>query len=58
MCSIVQGYLIGHIVSTKLAIVITGILSYCAILNHPITVLVIVAAFIIRYFLFIFLCIV
>ena len=53
--SIGLGYLDSHIVSTKFAIDIDILSSYCAILNHPVTGLIIVTAFRCKFYFLTFL---
>ena len=52
MISIGIGYLVNHIVSTKSAIDIDILPSYCVILNHPVTVLIIVTDLIFKFYFF------
>ena len=47
--SIGLGYLYRHVVSTKFAIDISLLLSYCAISNHTVTGSIIVTAFICKF---------
>ena len=49
-----QGYLVKHIVSTKLAIVIAHLSLYSSISNHPVTGSIKVTALILKFYLFSF----
>ena len=44
------GYLVNHTVSTKLAIDIALMSSYCVILNHPVTWSIMVMDFIFKFY--------
>ena len=46
--SVGLGYLVNHVVSAKFAIDIALLLSYCAILNHPVKGSIPVTAFIFK----------
>ena len=50
--SVGLGYLVNHIFSTKFAVDITLLLSYCVILNHPVTGSIMVTDFRFKYYLF------
>ena len=52
MISVVIGYLVNHIVSTKFSIDIAPLFSYCVISNHPVTGSIMVTAFRSKFYFF------
>ena len=52
MTSVGYGYLVNHIVFTKVNMVIDLLSSFCIILNHPFMGLIMVATLVIKYGLF------
>ena len=50
MISIGLGYLVNHVVYTKFDIVIALLLSYCVILDHPVTGSIMVMAFRFKFY--------
>ena len=52
MISVVQGYLVNHLVSTKFMTVIARLLLYCLILDHPIAGSIVVTALNVKFSFF------